>query len=162
MFCWELATQLRRDVLPALQASGGVKLFAVGIGSAESAAEFAARTQFPPSMLFADESEQADAYAAAGTRNARRDANGKQVFEGLESMWSKRTNAALKARGRDDLNGILKAYKPLMPKENAMERALVQGGAFVFDGSKQLYAHTDFSVGDHADLNEVLRVALRR
>ena len=38
--------------------------------------------------LFADESDTTDAYAAAGTRNTQRDAGGKQVFEGVESMWS--------------------------------------------------------------------------
>lgn len=149
-------------MLPALQEAGGAKLLAVGIGSADSAAEFAERTGFPAEMLFADETEESLAYAAAGTRNTGRDAKGKQVFEGLESMWSKRTNAALKARGRDDLNSILKVYKPLMPKENAMERAFVQGGMFVFDGSKALFEHTDFSTGDHADLDEVVAAATGR
>lgn len=161
MFCWELATQLRRDVLPAIDGSG-VKLLAVGIGSAESARTFAERTSFPAEMLFADESEEVVAHAAAGLRNTGRDEKGKQIFEGIESMWSSRTNSALKVRGRNDLNSILKVYKPLMPKENAIERTLVQGGMFVFDGSKVLFSHMDFSSGDHADLDAVVSAALSR
>ena len=65
MFCWELGLQLRRDVLPALDATG-VKLFAVGIGSQESALEFADRLEFPAELMLADTSEEADAYAAVG------------------------------------------------------------------------------------------------
>ena len=34
---------------------------------------------------------------------------------------------------------------PTGPK--AMERTFVQGGAFVFEGSKELYGHYDFSSG---------------
>ena len=168
MFCWELGLQRRRDVLPALVATG-VKLFAVGIGSQESALEFADRLEFPAELMLADTSEEADAYAAVGTRNTQRDATGKQIFEGVESMWSQRTNDAIKARGRDDLNEITGSlfnpgpYKPLMPTgPKAMERTFVQGGAFVFEGSKELYGHYDFSSGDHADLDEVVRVALSR
>ena len=46
---------------------------------------------------------------------------------------------------------------PTMGK--AMERTFVQGGTFVFDGSKELFSHFDYSSGDHADLEEVVRVA---
>jgi len=159
VFCWELATQLKRDVLPNLE---GAKLFAVGIGSAESAATFAERTGFPSEMLFADNSAESSAYAAIGTRNTGRDDNGKQIFEGIQSMWSVRTNEAIKARGREDLNGILKLYKPLMPKgPQAMEQTFVQGGTFVFDGTIELFAHYDFSSGDHADLEQVIAAATR-
>lgn len=147
----------------------GVKLFAVGIGSAESAASFAEKVEFPPSLLLADESDTTDAYVAAGTRNTDRDESGRAVFEGVESMWSARTNGALKARGRDDLNTIVGSlfrpgiYTPLMPKgsttQRTIEKTFVQGGTFVFDGTKELFAHYDFSSGDHADLEEVIAVA---
>jgi hypothetical protein len=155
-------------VLPQLE-SAGVKLFAVGIGSAESAATFAERVEFPASLLFADESEESDIYAAVGTRNTQRDDNGKAVFEGVESMWSQKTNDALKKRGRDDLNAVVGGlfkkgiYTPLMPKasttQKTIEQTMVQGGTFVFDGTKELFAHYDFSSGDHADLDEVVRIA---
>jgi len=81
-------------------------------------------------------------------------------------MWSKKTNDALKERGRDDLNAVVGRpfkpgiYKPLMPKgANAAQRAFVQGATLVFDGSKTLFEHFDFSSGDHANLEEVVRVA---
>jgi len=162
--------QLRRDVIPALSVSD-VKLFAVGIGSADSARTFAEKVEFPAELLFADESEDSDAYAAAGTRNTQRDDSGKQVFEGVSSMWGPATNEALKARGRKDLNAVVGRpfrpgpYVPLMPKGNGlfdpkvMERTMVQGGAFVFDGSEQLFSHYDDSSGAHADLTELVRVA---
>ena len=171
MFCWELAVQLRRDVLPALD-DAGVKLYAVGIGSAESAATFAEKTEFPASMLLADQSEELDAYAAAGTRNTGRDAEGKQIFEGIESMWSAETNAGLKARGRDDLNAVVGSlfkkgiYVPLMPtassNRKAMEKTFVQGGAFVFDGTREVFAHYDAASGAHADLAQLVEVATAR
>jgi len=157
-------------VLPAL-ADSDVKLFAVGIGSVESAQTFAEKIEFPAELLFVDESENADAHTAVGTRNTKRDSNGKQIFEGVESMWSAKTNDAIKARGRDDLNSITGnlfqpgPYVPLMPKGNGlfdpkvMERTMVQGGTFVYDGATELYSHYDFSSGDHADLQQVVRVA---
>lgn len=155
-------------MLPALN-EADVKLFAVGIGSAESALEFAEQLDFPPALLLADESEQADAYAAVGSRNTQRDERGKQIFEGIESMWSKQTNDALSARGKADLDGVVGnlfqpgPYKPLMPTgPKAMERTFVQGGTFVFDGSTELFSHLDFSSGAHADLSEVVAVATGR
>lgn len=152
-------------MLPALEKTG-VKLFAVGIGSAESAQTFAEKVGLPADMMLADESEETDAYTAIGTRNTQRDDKGKMVFEGVESMWSKRTNEAIKVRGRDDLNAVVGSlfkpgiYTPLMPKgPKAMDRTFVQGGTFIFDGSKSLFEHYDFSSGDHADLEEVVSIA---
>lgn len=162
---------MRRDVLPALD-EVGVKLFVVGIGSVESARTFAESVELPADLLLADESAKTDAYAAIGSRNTRRDEKGNQIFEGIESMWSKNTNDAIKKRGRDDLNAVVGSldgfsfkpgiYKPLMPKgDRAMERTFIQGATFVFDGSDVLLAHYDYSSGDHADLEEVVRVATR-
>jgi len=159
---------LRRDVLPALS-NENVRLFAVGIGSAESALKFAEAVDFPPELLLADESQETDAYAAIGMRNTKREESGKMVFEGVESMWSQRTNDGLKARDRDDLNSIVGQlfkpgiYQPLMPTgPKAMDRTFVQGGTLVFDGSTEIFAHYDFSSGDHADLDEVVKIATRR
>lgn len=149
-------------MLPAAT-DAGVQVLAVGIGSAESAATFAEQTGFPAERLLADASDFSNAYTAIGTRNTQRDERGKQQFEGIQSMWSAKTNDAIKRRGRDDLNAILKLYKPLMPKgEKAMEQTFVQGATLVFDGDKELFAHYDFSSGDHADLDEVVRVATAR
>ena len=120
-------------------------------------------------MLFVDTSDTSDTYAAAGTRNTKRDAAGKAVFEGVGSMWSDATNNAIKERGRDDLNAITGSlfnpgiYKPLMPKGSTMQRTfeqtMVQGASFVFEGETVLMEHYDESSGAHASLDELLRIA---
>ena len=81
MFCWERAVQLRRDALPALEAAN-VGLAVVGIGSLDAGETFATRTEFPKSMLYVDESDESEAYRAAGTRNTKRKPDGKADFEG--------------------------------------------------------------------------------
>ncbi|KOO33907.1 hypothetical protein Ctob_011783 [Chrysochromulina tobinii] len=166
-----LWAQLRRgeagDVAKSwLKASIGIEAHAE-----QSAKKFAESIDFPADLLFADTSENVDAHTAIGTRNTGRDANGKQIFEGVESMWSEKTNAALKARGKEDLDSIVGnlfrpgPYKPLMPEgrglfdPKVMEKTMVQGGTFVYDGATELFAHYDFSSGDHADLNRVVRIA---
>ena len=162
MFCWERAVQLRRDALPALEAAN-VGLAVVGIGSIDAGDTFATRTEFPKSMLYVDDSDESEAYRAAGTRNTKRKPDGKADFEGIGSMWSQSTNDALKARGKADLDAITGSlfkpgiyvsvftpsprltdtqtagiYTPLMPKGStmtrSMEKTMVQGGSFVFDG----------------------------
>ena len=160
-------------MLPALN-EANVKLFAVGIGDVPSARTFAKQIDFPAELLHVDESEKSEAYAAAGTRNTKRDASGKQIFEGVDSMLSKATMDAVNKRGKADLDSITGnvfapgPYKPLMPKGNglfdarAVEKTLVQGGTFIFDGGEQLFAHYDKASGVHADLDEVVRVATSR
>uniref|UniRef100_A0A7S2BHG2 Uncharacterized protein n=1 Tax=Octactis speculum TaxID=3111310 RepID=A0A7S2BHG2_9STRA len=165
--------QLQRDVLPAFE-NAGVKLFVVGIGSVESGREFseALRPPFPLEMLLVDESELTDAYAAAGTRNSARGEDGKQVFEGVESMWSTATTTAIDARGKQDLDAVTGnlfnkgPYKPLMPKgrslfdQRAIEKTLVQGGSFVFRGRETLVEHYDESSGAHLPIQTLLDAAL--
>lgn len=160
--------QLQRDALPALDAAG-VKLLVVGVGSVESGATFAKQTAFSPERLFVDDSDTSDAYAAAGTRNTKRDAKGKAVFEGMGSMWSAATNDALEERGKEDLNGVIGnlfnpgPYKPLMPKastmQRSMEQTMVQGGSFVFDGNRVVKAHYDESSGAHLSIEALLAAA---
>lgn len=164
--------QLKRDALPRLDAAG-VKLFVVGIGSAASAREFCDALEFPVERLLVDESDLSDAYRAAGTRNTQRDGeNEKQIFEGVGSMWSGATNDAIRTRGKADLDAITGLpwrkgpYKPLMPKGSTVmrgvEKTLVQGGSFVFDGRTTLLEHYDESSGAHVELDALLDAALPR
>lgn len=162
--------QLQRSVLPALDAQG-VKLLVCGIGSVESGRIFSEQTGFPVDSLFVDDSDRSEAYAAAGTRNTRRDARGKAVFEGVGSMWSSATNDAIKARGKGDLDAVVGnlfnpgPYKPLMPKastmQRSMEQTMVQGASFVFDGQNALAEHLDESSGAHASIESLLAAALK-
>lgn len=164
--------QLQRDALPALE-EAGVKLLVVGIGSVEAGREFADALAFPRARLLVDESDESEAYRAAGTRNSQRDpSTGKQVFEGVGSMWSDATTAALEARGKGDLDAITGTlfargpYKPLLPKgktlfdPRAIEKTLVQGGSFVFKGGEVLLEHYDASSGDHLKICALLDAAL--
>ena len=186
MFCWERAVQLRRDALPALEAAN-VGLAVVGIGSLDAGETFATRTEFPKSMLYVDDSDESETYRAAGTRNTKRKPDGKADFEGIGSMWSQATNDALKERGKADLDaitgslfkpGILQCvyaiaatqkhanagiYTPLMPKGStmtrSMEKTMVQGGFFVFEGNATLFEHYDESSGAHAGIDDILKAA---
>lgn len=164
--------QLKRDALPELDAAG-VKLFVVGIGSVESARTFCEQLEFPLERMLVDDSDETAVYQSVGTRNSQRDPQtGKQIFEGVESMWSDATWQAIDSRGRDDLNAITGKpfqpgpYKPLMPKGSTMargvEKTLVQGGSFVFDGRSTLLEHFDESSGAHVSIEEILDTALRR
>ena len=168
MFCWERAVQLRRDALPALEAAN-VGLAVVGIGSLDAGETFATRTEFPKSMLYVDDSDESETYRAAGTRNTKRKPDGKADFEGIGSMWSQATNDALKTRGKKDLDAITGSlfkpgiYTPLMPKGStmtrSMEKTMVQGGSFVFEGDDVLFEHYDESSGAHAGIDDILKAA---
>ena len=168
MFCWERAVQLRRDALPALEAAN-VGLAVVGIGSLDAGETFASRTEFPKSMLYVDDSDESETYRAAGTRNTKRKPAGKADFEGIGSMWSQATNDALKTRGKKDLDAITGSlfkpgiYTPLMPKGStmtrSMEKTMVQGGSFVFEGDDVLFEHYDESSGAHAGIDDILKAA---
>mmetsp|Transcript_14964 Transcript_14964/g.41088 ORF Transcript_14964/g.41088 Transcript_14964/m.41088 type:complete len:98 (-) Transcript_14964:131-424(-) len=57
----------------------------------------------------------------------------------------------------DDLDTAKDMYKPLMPTGgDATDLTMVQGGAFAFKGTQELYKHRDTSVGVHADLQKVV------
>ena len=84
-------------------------------------------------------------------------------------MWSAATNDALKERGKEDLDMIPGSlfnpgiYKPLMPKGStmtrSMEKTMVQGGSFVFEGDDVLFEHYDESSGAYAGIDEILKAA---
>mmetsp|Transcript_13841 Transcript_13841/g.36765 ORF Transcript_13841/g.36765 Transcript_13841/m.36765 type:complete len:124 (-) Transcript_13841:36-407(-) len=120
-------------------------------------------------MLYVDDSDESETYRAAGTRNTKRKPDGKADFEGIGSMWSQATNDALKERGKADLDAITGSlfnpgiYKPLMPKGStmtrSMEKTMVQGGSFVFEGDAVLFEHYDESSGAHAGIDDILKAA---
>lgn len=139
----------------------------VGIGTLESGQTFAEQIGFPVDKLLVDDSEETEVYRDVGTRNSQRDPEtGKQLFEGIESMWSQATNDGIKQRGRDDLNtvvgGLFKPgpYKPLMPTN--MEATFVQGASFVFDGKRAILEHYDDSSGAHSSIDDLLAAALSK
>ena len=84
-------------------------------------------------------------------------------------MWAAATNDALKERGKADLDAITGSlfkpgiYTPLMPKGStmtrSMEKTMVQGGSFVFEGDDVLFEHYDESSGAHAGIDDILKAA---
>ncbi|KAI8472676.1 MAG: seleno protein U [Monoraphidium minutum] len=139
-FCWELATQLRRDIKP------GVKLFLVAIGTLERSKDFVEATGYPADRLLADPA--GDTYAALG------------LVKGVgQTFFSYETPMALLKRaqqpgGMDDLRDILPRWKPWQPPK--LDQALQQGGVFVFDGDRVAFSHYDEATGSHTDLGGVV------
>lgn len=169
MVCWELGLQLKRDWLPKLE-KAGARLVAIGIGSADSACEFASRVGLPAEFVFAD--GEASAYKAVDMINTNFAEDGAQ--RGAR-MLSESTFKAIqkRANGRpwsffglfdipfsatnDDLEKAKEIYKPLMPEgDDVMDKTMIQGGTLVFKGREQLFLHRDSSVGVHAELDKVL------
>mmetsp|Transcript_1187 Transcript_1187/g.2508 ORF Transcript_1187/g.2508 Transcript_1187/m.2508 type:complete len:175 (+) Transcript_1187:366-890(+) len=169
MACWELGLQLKRDWQPELE-KVGAKLLIVGVGTSESAKEFADQVGLSPELVFGD--ADAAAYKAARFVNSDFEEDGRK--RGMRMMSEKGT-AAIKSRanGRnvnffglfdipflatnDDLEQATKIYKPLLPQgEKSFDLTLVQGGVLVFNGNQEVFKHRDTSVGVHADLQRVL------
>lgn len=169
MVCWELGIQLKRDWLPELEKTG-VKLVAIGIGTAESGREFASQVGLPSDMVFVD--EQAAAYRALKLVNTNFDEDGRQ--RGMRMLTAKTFESIQnRANGRpwsffglfdipwsatnDDLEKAKEIYKPLMPTgDDAMDKTMIQGGTLAFKGPQQVFNHRDTSVGVHAEFEKVL------
>jgi len=150
MFCQELAAQIAKDVLPSL-AQGNVRTLCVGIGTLETAHKFCDHVGFPAEHLYTDPDNAV--YAALGLR------------KGVgATLFSASTPFAILDRvrkdGAADLLAATARWKPWLPPKS--DQGLQQGGAFVFDGADLLFQHYDPSTGAHADLNQLIRVALAK
>lgn len=153
--CWEHASQLRDEVLPALQKKNQ-KLFLVGVGTAEAAAEFASQLDIDPSICFGDD---------GGTAG---DALG--LGKGFKTMWNPPAVDNMMSRNDEEsLKELGMAYKGaadnigiknLAPSDIA--DTLRQGGTFVFRGEKTLLTHFDEKVGDNCSIDEILSAVLSR
>jgi hypothetical protein len=137
-----------------------VALVCVGIGSPESACEFAERAEFPVDCLYVDPTRKA--YKALGLYGDLDGTEGlffdPKVVEGVRRLFlDKSTGEGLKKRGTDGLKAATKNFKPLPPPEP--RDAVQQGGLYVFRGREVLYAHKDQGTGDHAEPDEILAAA---
>lgn len=138
---------MRNNVLPAIP---NQKLFFVGVGNAQAAAEFADKLGIDPSLCFGDEG------GAAG--------DALDLNKGLKTMWNPlAVSAMMKRNDQDSLTVLGNAYKEaadnigikqLMPKK--MDDTLRQGGTFVFRGHKLLLEHYDEKVGDNCEIDAIL------
>lgn len=138
---------MRDKVLPA---NKNVKLFFVGIGSAEAAKEFATQLDIDPAMCFGDQG------------GAMGDALG--LEKGINTMWNPPAVNEMMARNeKEELEDLGNAYKNavdnvgfkrLAPK-NAKD-TLRQGGTFIFRGSEPIFEYYDSKVGDNASIDAIL------
>ena len=132
-----------------MKRSGG-KLFFVGVGSAQAAAEFADQLGIDRKLCFGDDN------GAAG------DAIG--LGKGVKTMWNppavnkmmeRNDEESLKALG-ESFKGAVDAigFKELAPSN--MADTLRQGGTFVYRGETVLLEHFDAKVGDNCEIDEIL------
>jgi hypothetical protein len=127
----------------------GVKLYLVSIGTYERSKEFAKATGFPAENLFVD--PETLTYQALGLAKGVR-----QTFFSMDTPMAIMKRIDGNALG--DLKDVLGRWQPWNPPKP--DQALNQGGMFVFDGEKCIFEHFDASTGAHADITEVLGLAL--
>lgn len=128
----------------------GAKVFFVGVGSADAAAEFADQLGIDPAMCFGDD---------GGTAG---DAMG--LDKGFKTMWnpaavdkmmSRNDEESLKALG-ESFKGAVDSIgiRKLAPEKVA--DTLRQGGTFVYRGEEALLEHFDAKVGDNCEIDQIL------
>lgn len=138
--CWEFAASLR-DAKPKFDAAG-VKLIAIGVGTPDKARILAERLPFPKETLYADPDRKA--YDALG------------LYYGLGRTFFNPASAKVLSRF-DTIQKALKGYTlDATPEDRGS--VLQQGGLFIFKGTQLLYARKDEGTGDHASLDDVLKI----
>jgi len=145
--CWEHASQLRDKVLPA---NKNVKLFFVGIGSADAAKEFATQLDIDPAICFGDEG------------GVMGDVLG--LEKGIKTMWNPpAVNQMMSRNDKKELEDLGNSYKNAVDNvgfknlapENTKD-TLRQGGTFIFRGTEPIFEYYDSKVGDNADIDAIL------
>ena len=155
MFCWEHAAELAK-MKPELDAAG-VLLVVVGVGTPDSAKQFAEALPFPEENLFVDPERKA--YSALSFHGDLDGTEGiffdPKVVEGVRRLFfTKITGEKIKERGTEGIKEAMKNYKPLMPPKSI--DSVQQGGTAVFHGSKMVYLRADEATADHAPKEEVM------
>jgi len=129
VFCKQMASNLT-EIKPLLD-KAGVKLVAIGNGSAKQAKRFLIEVGYE-GELFVDPERKS--YQAAGMKS------------GVMSLLS--VSAVSK---------VTNAWKEGHRQASTQGSNLQQGGLIVVNGDKILFRHIDASVGDAPDINEVLK-----
>lgn len=61
--------------------------------------------------------------------------------------------------GMKELNEVLPKWSKAIYNPPSQAQALKQGGTFVFDGDRTVFAHFDESTGAHSDIQQVIDLA---
>jgi len=146
-----LATQLERDVKPLLD-ERGIGMYLGSIGTPERGMAFCDQTGFSRDRMLADP-----------TGSLYPPLNMKKGVK--ETFFSKETPMAIwrdVQSGRiEDLKGVMQRWTKQelwIPPEQ--DQAFQQGGIVIFRGKETVWVHRDRATGDHADLDEVVRIAI--
>lgn len=121
----------------------------ISIGTAERGRMFSEETGLPVELVFADPD------------NVTYDALG--FYKGLgRTFFTASTPLSINQRllkdGAKDLKEILPRWKPWIPPK--LNQGLQQGGLLIFQGKECMYSHYDESTGAHANLEDVLSMAV--
>ncbi|KAL3782276.1 hypothetical protein ACHAWO_003610 [Cyclotella atomus] len=134
-------------VLPATD-----KMFFVGVGSAQAAAEFASEMNIDPSICFGDEGG-----SVGDVLNLNKGMKTMWNPPAVSTMMERNDEASLKALGEAYKNAADKiGIQNLAPKN--MQDTLRQGGTFVFRGADLKLEHYDEKVGDNAKIEDILAI----
>lgn len=126
------------------------KMFFVGVGSAEAAAEFAKELNIDPTVCFGDKGG-----AAGDALNLRQGVKTMWNPPAVSSMMERNDELSLKALGEAYKNAADNiGFQNLAPRD--MKDTLRQGGTFVFRGDKLRLEHFDEKVGDNAKIEDIL------
>lgn len=137
-FCWEFAAALR-EAKPKFDAAG-FKLITIGVGPSSKAQVLSEKLPFPADCLYADPDRKA--YDALG------------LYHGVARTWLNPASMQIFTR-LDKVADAVKGWNlDVMPDNTAA--TLQQGGVYVFEGSKVLYARKDESTGDHSKIDDIL------
>jgi len=128
------------------------KLFFVGVGTGEAAAEFAKQLDIDPSLCFGDEG------GSVG--------DALQLEKGFQTMWNPpAVNQMMERNDQTSLQELGLAYKSaadsigiknLAPKD--IQDTLRQGGTFVFRGNELVLEYYDTKVGDNCPITDIINV----
>lgn len=173
IFCQELGRTIAKEIIPRLRPirpntavgfsksqlqlqqiiqQNSTKLIIIGIGSLEQAQTFCKFIGFPSEYLYVDTDNSV--YKALELAKA---SNQLQLVTDLRTMVAvSRRFAQSRA---DNFIESVKNYEPIFTP--SVEQGLQQGGTFVFEGyTSTIYARKDLAMGDHSDMNLILRIAL--
>jgi len=107
--------------------------------------------------------ENGDQFVFADPENALY--NDLKLNQGPQTFFAPDTAFAFRDRmfgetGLSDLMEVLGKWSSAVYIPPKTSQAFIQGGSFIFDGPKTLFAHYDASTGAHADMNQVISIAL--
>ncbi|KAJ9517083.1 hypothetical protein QJQ45_002592 [Haematococcus lacustris] len=138
--CWEQAQNLL-SLKPTFD-KAGYKLVVVSIGTPQGGRQFCTDLPFPPELLYLD--PERALYRTLALKS------------GFWSMFSSEAAEAWRSKDLAAFQGVLKQYKFISPP--SLDATTQQGGLYVFDGPRVLYAHQVIAGKDKGKTGTITKV----